>query len=318
MRTDTSVEVLIPRQARAEGITDDSLPLDLTVQVGTGGAAVPGSVTLQEFLAGAGTLTHAERLLIVDQALVLIQDNYVRLQLKTAMHAVSPVQRLRLLRARLERQTDETMAPERVFHAKVSAVFHSVRDLHTNYLLPTPFAGMIAYLPFQVERCLDGSAVTYLVTRLAQGLDAPPFGTGVEVTHWNGMPVERAVTVNADRFSGSNHAARMARGVESFTIRSLRLHLPPDEEWVTVTYVGADGLRRELREPWLVAPNLPPLADVDTVSTAAASMGLDLHADEVGRARKMIFAPGVVEQERATPPSSCPPSPPSPPSPARR
>lgn len=27
-------------------------------------------------------------------------------------------------------------------------------------------------------------------------------------------------------------------------------------------------------------------------------MGLDLHADEVGRARKMIFAPGVVEQER--------------------
>jgi C-terminal processing protease CtpA/Prc len=188
------------------------------------------------------------------------------------------------------------MDPERVFQMDMSGIFHSVRDLHTNYLLPAPFAGMIAYLPFQVERYVDGADGRYIVTRIAQGMSAAPFDVGVEITHWNGMPIRRAVAVNADRFAGSNMAARLARGVDSLTIRSLRIHLAPDEEWVTVTYLDADGVRRELREPWLVAPNAPTLTDTETISTAAASMGLDLHADEMGRARALLYAPRAVEQ----------------------
>src|SRR5918998_2281150 len=94
-----------------------------------------GSVSLRDFLRGAGTLTVQERRLLVDQALVLLEQNYVHLPLKVAMHAVNPVQRLRLLRIRLERQTPETMDPEWVFHAELSRTFHSVRDLHTNYIL---------------------------------------------------------------------------------------------------------------------------------------------------------------------------------------
>ena len=264
------------------------------VQVGPGAGALEGSVPLHEFVATAGTLTHAERMLIVEQALVLLEDNYVHLPLKSAMHAVNPVQRLRLLRARLARQTDETMGSERVFHAELSAVFHSVRDLHTNYLLPAPFAGQIAYLPFQVERCVEDSTVRYIVTKLAAGVGAPTFRVGVQVLYWNGVPIERAVAVAADRFAGSNLAARLSRGVQSLTIRPLRLHLPPDEEWVTVTYLDADGVRRELREPWLVAPNVPPMADAGTITTAAASLGLDLLTDEVGRAAALLFAPRAV------------------------
>ena len=288
--------VLAPRQALDDLTADDSLPAELTVQVGSS-AALEGSVPLHQFVATAGTLTHAERMLIVEQALVLMEDNYVHLPLKSAMHAVNPVQRLRLLRARLGRQTDATMDPERVFHAELSAIFHSVRDLHTNYLLPQPFAGQIAYLPFQVERCVEDSAPKYIVTKLAAGVSVPTFRIGVEILYWNGMPIERAVAVNADRFAGSNLAARLSRGVQSLTIRPLRLHLPPDEEWVTVTYLDADGVRRELRVPWLVAPNVPPMAETDTVTTAAASMGLDLLTDEVGRATALLYAPRAVEQQ---------------------
>ncbi|TQN42680.1 peptidase S41-like protein [Blastococcus colisei] len=291
----TYVEMPTPRRA-VDDRADDLLPADLTVAFGAEGAAVPGSVPLHDFMRTAGTLTHAERLLIVGQALLMLEGNYVHLPLKSAMHAVNPVQRLRLLRARLLRQTDATMDPERSFHQEMSSVFHSVRDLHTNYLLPQPFAGMIAYLPFQVERCVDGDRATYIVTRLAQGLSAPTFGVGVEITHWNGMPIERAVAVNADRFAGSNVAARLARGVDSLTVRALRLHLPPDEEWVTVSYTDADGVRRELREPWLVAPNAPAMADAEVLTTAAASQGLDLHADETSRARALLYAPRAVEQ----------------------
>lgn len=290
----TYVEMPAPRRATEDGA--DLLPAELTVALGAGGAAVPGSVPLHDFMRTAGTLTRAERMVIVGQALLMLEGNYVHLPLKSAMHAVNPVQRLRLLRARLLRQTDATMDPERTFHMELSAIFHSVRDLHTNYLLPQPFAGMIAYLPFQVERCADAGRVRYIVTRLAQGHSVPPFGVGVEITHWNGMPIDRAVAVNADRFAGSNAAARLARGVDSLTVRSLRLHLPPDEEWVTVSYVDSQGVRRELREPWLVAPNAPAMADAEVLTTAAASMGLDLNADETGRARALLYAPRAVEQ----------------------
>ena len=300
MTVSSHVEVLAPRRAPDDAnivATDDSLPAELVVQLGSGDAPIPKSVLLRDFIATAGTLTLDERKVIVEQALVLVEDNYVHLPLKSAMHAVDPVQRLRLLRARLERQTDATMDPERSFHAEVSAIFHSVRDLHTNYLLPAPFAGMIAYLPFQVEKCSDGGTIRYIVSRIASGIGAGSFTVGVEITHWNGMPIDVAVAVNADRFAGSNRPARLSRGVESLTVRSLRLHLPPDEEWVTVTYRDAAGVRRELRESWLVAGNAPPMADADGVTTAAASMGLDLEADEIGRARALLFAPRAVEQQ---------------------
>ena len=95
--------------------------------VGEQGAAVP----LTTFLAGAGTLTLNQRKLLVDQAILLLEQNYVHLTLKVAMHAVNPVQRLRVLRARMDRQTQQTMEPEWSFHRQMSGIFHSVRDLHT-------------------------------------------------------------------------------------------------------------------------------------------------------------------------------------------
>src|ERR687894_2452228 len=289
--------VLAPRRPLDELTADDSLPAELTVHMASGAAALPDSVPLHQFVATAGTPTHAERVVIVDQALALMEDNYVHLPLKAAMHAVNPVQRLRLLRARLGQQTEATMAPEREFHREMSSIFHSVRDLHTNYVLPTPFNGMVAYLPFQVERCVDGGAEKYIVSHMAEGVSNPPFTRGVEVTHWNGVPIALAVAVSGDRFAGSNRAARLARGTDALTLRPLRLHLPPDEEWVTISYLDAGGVRHELRQPWLVGPNVPPMADADAPTTAAASMGLDLFADEVGRARALLFAPRAVEQQ---------------------
>ncbi|MGH4024378.1 MAG: S41 family peptidase [Pseudonocardiaceae bacterium] len=254
---------------------------------------------LSEFLSTAGALTLAERRLLAEQALVLLEQNYVHLPLKVAMHAVNPVQRLRVLRAQLQRQSDETMGPEWIFHREMSRAFHSVRDLHTNYLLPAPFAGKVAYLPFQLELGHDETgAEHYLVTRLVTGFSAPGFGPGAEVTHWNGTPIARAVALNGLQYAGSNPAASLARGLDSLTLRPLVIQLPPDEDWVSVSYLGTDGTAHELREPWRVANNPPTMADADAVSVAATSLGLDLEGDEQSRAKKMLFAPGVVDLER--------------------
>ena len=259
--------------------------------------ALGATVTLGEFLTGAGNLSLAQRKLLVDQALVLLEQNYVHLPLKVAMHAVNPVQKLRVLRMRLERQTTQTMEPEWAFHRQMSGIFHSVRDLHTNYLLPRPFAGKIAFLPFLIEKCHVGTAVQYVVTAVVQGFTAPQFGPGVQVTHWNGTPIARAVALNGAIFAGSNEAANLSRGLESLTLRPLVIQAPPDEEWVTVSYLGLDGSEQELRQAWQVAENLPPMADLNAVQDTSATIGMDLDSDEKARAKKLLFVPEVVDLE---------------------
>ena len=263
----------------------------------TAGAAA-AAVSVPTFLEGAGSLTLAQRKLIVEQALVLLEQNYVHLPLKVAMHAVNPVQRLRLLRARLERTTPQTMGPEWLFHTEVSGAFLSVRDLHTNYLLPKPFSGQIAYLPFMVEKAHDDGVAHYLVTRTVTGFTHDHFRAGVEVTHWNGTPIDRAVERNGERFAGSNQAANRARGLESLTLRPLMMQLPPDEDWVTVTYLDRNGQKHDIRVEWQVAANLPPMTDLDAVTPTAVAQGLDLDSDEKSRAKKLLYVPEVVRLER--------------------
>ena len=168
------------------------------------------------------------------------------------MHAVNPVQRLRVLRARMERQTPQTMEPEWMFHRQMSSIFHSVRDLHTNYLLPAPFAGKIAFLPFMIEKCYEGGAEHYLVTQTVTGFTAPPFGRGCRGDALERYADRPAVALNGAQFAGSNEAANLARGLDRSPCGRLVIQSPPDEDWVNVTYIGLDGSTQELREQWKV------------------------------------------------------------------
>ena len=272
-------------------------PVEITTERPIARADLDGAVTVPDFLTGAGTLTLPERKLIVEQALVLLEQNYVHLPLKVAMHAVNPVQRLRLLRTQLTRQTAQTMGPEWLFHREMASIFMSVRDLHTNYLLPKPFAGKVAYLPFVLEKATEADGDHYLVTSIVTGFTAPGFGLGVEVTHWNGVPIGTAVEINGLRLAGSNRAASLARGLDSLTIRPLIMQLPPEEDWIDVTYLTADGSTAETRVAWEVATNLPPTTDLDAVSPASLANALDLDADERDRARKSLYHPEVVRLE---------------------
>ena len=101
--------------------------------------------------------------------------------------------------------------------------------------------------------------------------------------------------VNAARYAGSNAAARHSRGVESLTIRPLRIHRFPDEDWVTVRY-QTEGDVRELTIP-LAAPNLPPMVSAEGPPDDTTTALADLDLDEAQRARKFLFAPAVAAAE---------------------
>ena len=258
------------------------------------------AIDLPTFLESAGVLTLAGRKRLVDQALLLIEENYVHLPLKESMHGVDPGQRLRLIKHRLEQSTSSTMESEFDFHREMLSVFNSVRDLHTNYLLPAPFNNTVAFLPFDVEEYFEDGEAHYIAVHFVQGFSHQHFHSGVEVTMWNGVPIDRAIEVNANRHAGSNMAARHARGIGGLTIRPLRRSLAPDELWVIIGYVDVNGNARELRQDWLVTPPLPETdgVDADSASTDAACLGIDLEMDITRRMKKLLFAPRVVAEER--------------------
>jgi len=53
------------------------------------------------------------------------------LPLKKALHAVDPIQRLKILHRRLE-FLHESLEDDLEFHREMTEIFNSLRDLHTN------------------------------------------------------------------------------------------------------------------------------------------------------------------------------------------
>ncbi|HTV00285.1 MAG TPA: S41 family peptidase [Luteitalea sp.] len=206
-------------------------------------------------------LSREERLRIVEQALVLMEMNYVHLPMKRAIHAIDPIQQLRLLRFHLA-EWNTFLESTIDFHRRMLSIFGSTRDLHTLYLLPQPYRDCTAYLPFLIEQCFDRQAERFIVTRTAlrdedamgyaEDGQAVRFERGVEVLAWNGVPIVRTIQINGETQAGSNPDARFARGLDNLTIRPLNSTLPPDEMWVDLLFRARNGVIATHRSYWQV------------------------------------------------------------------
>lgn len=251
--------------------------------------------TMPEFrtLIEQSPLTPAERELLVDQAETLVDGVYVHLPLKRAMHATDPLQALKLLRHRLPQLS------EAEFHMQLQRIFLGLRDLHTNYILPSRFKGF-AFLGIFLERCVVDDATAYVVTKTFDHITGDQrLRPGVEVTHWNGTPIGIAVERNAAREAGSNKAAQLAQGLQSMTVRAVGMSLPPDEDWVHITYKVA-GEIHETRVPWRVFETNAEVTKPDTLPSLptgvradpAHLVGMDLRTELTRRVKRRLFAPG--------------------------
>jgi len=265
-------------------------------------------------------LSRKERLRIVDQALLMLEMNYVHLPLKRAMHAIDPIRRLKLIKFRLE-ETERELESELQFHRRLLEIFASLRDLHTHYQLPAAFEDQMAFLPFLIEqyfaagktstqatndkgvkkatreKCKDRLTEKFLVSRIARNFyrasaNADPavtnFEPGVEVINWNGMPIRRAIEMNGETQSGSNLEARFARGLDSLTIRPLEFSLPPDESWVSITYRSMKGKTLTLdKQEWRLGnTGAEPLATKTTRKKRAA---IDIKKTKINQLKKQLY-----------------------------
>jgi C-terminal processing protease CtpA/Prc len=252
--------------------------------------------------AAGNELTPAQRLIVIDQAALMLEALYAHLPLKRALHAIDPIQRLRLLRLRHE------ALDERAFQSEMIEIFTGLRDLHTNYLLPSDYQAKAAYLPFRIEEFYEAGERKYLVSVVSPRSTDATLEVGNEVTHWNGVPIDLAVTRNAAREAGSNLEARRAQGLEALTLRWLGMSLPPDEDWVVLTHTKG-GVTMDSRFEWeVIDVRTNDLArglgmDVPVAGAApppAAHIGLDVKTELLRRVRTSLFDAGaLVAQEQA-------------------
>ncbi|SKA73824.1 Peptidase family S41 [Thiothrix eikelboomii] len=252
-------------------------------------------------------LTLADKRTLVNQAKVLIEQVYAHIYLKKALYAIDPVQRLSLLQYRLENPSDLVVNSELEFHRELLAIFTSLHDLHTNYVLPAPYNALTAVLPFLVEEYFDDQQQAhYLITKISSvATVTDSFKAGVELILWNGLPIQEAIRLNGEQSGGSNPAARYAVGLRSLTIRPLAINLPPLEHRIYLQYKTAEGSLHELALEWLVLKQMGGLA-TDLGLTASPDellplpqrpsdiyrdflMGNQLEGDYINQARKKLF-----------------------------
>src|SRR5438067_1883443 len=199
---------------------------------------------LAKFRKRAMRLTLKEREQSVDAAYLIIDQAYAHLFYKQALYGIDPLQKLRLLKYRLKELS------EYQFQDNLITIFTDLRDMHTTYRSVAPLNNLMAYVPFSVGAYYKGATPHYIVTSV-YAADLANFQPGMEITHWNGIPMPQAVALNGTRVGGSNPEARLARALQMMTFRPLFITLPPDEDWVALRYL--DGTKeRELLFDWLV------------------------------------------------------------------
>lgn len=266
--------------------------------------ALGGTMALTEFLKRSDQkfkLSAEDRLRIVEQALLLIEMNYVHLPLKRAMHAIDPIQRLRLLRFRLM-EAKGGLIGDIEFHKRMLGIFASTRDLHTVYHLPKPYKDKTAFLPFLIEQYFEnkGKDEKFIVSRIAEeylrrmpnsGREVDDFEPGVEVLFWNGVPIRRAIEINGEAQAGSNLDARFARGLDDLTIRPLEMSMPPDESWVALTYRSKKGEVLTLKQEWSVYQMTDQPSARSKSTTMMKRAAVDIKKTKINQLKKKLYAP---------------------------
>lgn len=189
-----------------------------------------------------------EKLFLARQWEVLLDRYYVHLPLKERMLGVRPVDEARRLQEDVGRYPDDASFMEALLRLSTG-----LRDFHTMIDSPEPWSKLTAFLPFELHEYFDASgAAHYVVGGLEPGADlGGDFVRGVEVTHWNGEPMAHALHRLASSTAGANPPARWRRALESLTWRILKYGPPPEEDVVSLTYLGKKG-PVDLKLPWLV------------------------------------------------------------------
>jgi hypothetical protein len=247
-----------------------------------------------ETLAAATAYSIPERHRLVDQLRLALVDYYVHLERKKSIYGFDPVRALDLLKPTIETICDAE------FQQAIVDVIVRTRDRHLFFYGRAPI-GMSAVLPFMVEQCWDDQGAHYVVTHIDANYTPKQLSVGAFVTHWNGIPIERFIRLNANVFDGGNEAASLARSIAFLTSRDLRRFATPLEDWVDLRFT-LERVAYEERFFWegFDATQTPTTPSIGRNLTG---FGGDPQLLQLQHARRVRFAPRSFDMPPAPPPA---------------
>ena len=213
-------------------------------------------------------LNYDQRMLVINQATILLSRFYAHLPQKEAGRAIRPLQQLRLLRSDVEKSREDCPHSDTAgksesekerdllnhveFHERMIEIFTGLKDRHTQYVAWRSKKIPSTRLDFNIRRfeaapCSKCQTkikrFRYVVTNLKK--ESYPslkyFDDGVEITHWNGVNIETAIELNAQGYYGANQEALLARGLKQLTARPMANAKIPTEDFVTINFLKPDG-----------------------------------------------------------------------------
>jgi hypothetical protein len=218
---------------------------------------------------------------IVNQIRLILMNFYVNLERKKSQYGFDPVRALDLLGPLLESSTDAE------FHQTIVQLVARTRDRHLTFRGWSPL-GFSAVLPLIIERCLVDGTTKYVVSKITPGFPTKNLKTEAIVTHWNGIPIERFVRLNANIYDGGNEASAFARSLAFLTQRPLDQFATPLEEWVDLRFSLREATHEE-RFAWQGFAIDPALV-TPPVGRTITGFGGDIQLLNLQRIKQIQFA----------------------------
>lgn len=193
--------------------------------------------------------------LVLNQAKMILNDIFVHqdLKIKDFGEAANAKPRLDALEKKLATISDNE------FHGTMTDIFRDLKDLHTMYYLPRPFACYESFLPvfFKHVKLADGKsgyAVTdYHVKKEIADLIPKPFNVAIGdmVISYNGKPIDSVVKAAMPETYGANTEAQFRLAQDDIRYFNHEVDPLPETDSVTMEFQNSKGERYKHKLPFI-------------------------------------------------------------------
>lgn len=218
--------------------------------------------------------TFEQKKLVLDQARLILEQLYVHQRIKTADFGptANPIPYLNQLESEL------TNISTIEFHQRLSAIFYRLRDLHTLYYLPSPYACYQSFLPFALKEVKDQNGKEVIaVSEVGDDPDVVkyfPANFNVKVgdilTKYDGLDVEQAISRQMTRSLGANPSAARRNAILGLKFLQHNLDFLPQKDSIPVELMNNLGVKYQVNAPWITWTDWDCLAEAQIPEYLAA------------------------------------------------
>jgi hypothetical protein len=191
-------------------------------------------------------MSNKDKLKILNFSSLLFEKIYVNLEHKQELYKVDPITEIQKITESYKSLT------ETEFHDSVLKVYNSVKDYHTNYYFPSPYACYSLILPVSFAKYDTGSIIVSKVDKrkLEGAPEISKITPGDALVKYDDLSPLDYIKERDPYITGSTPDAMLVQGIYDLYWRDLSSNIVPKNNEVTVTLKKSNGLEYQVTLPW--------------------------------------------------------------------